>query len=285
MRMDLRRIEESIMKGLMKASTAIIFGAVLLIVATVVAKGLPALDLAMVTQIPKGGFYLGKEGGVLNAIVGSLYLAGGATVLAAALGLPIVLYLNVYAKRSSRLASFTRFSFDVLWGVPSIVYGAFGFTLMLLLGLRASLLAGIIAVSLLVLPIMCRAMDEVMRMVPRSLLDASYALGTTRFEAATRVLVRQALPGVLTAILIAFGRGIGDAASVIFTAGFTDSIPTSLFRPAATLPLAIFFQLGTPVPEVQDRAYASALILTVLILMISMTARLLARRHARHVIR
>ena len=283
--MDLRRIEESIMKGLMKASTAIIFGAVLLIVATVVAKGLPALDLAMVTQIPKGGFYLGKEGGVLNAIVGSLYLAGGATVLAAALGLPIVLYLNVYAKRSSRLASFTRFSFDVLWGVPSIVYGAFGFTLMLLLGLRASLLAGIIAVSLLVLPIMCRAMDEVMRMVPRSLLDASYALGTTRFEAATRVLVRQALPGVLTAILIAFGRGIGDAASVIFTAGFTDSIPTSLFRPAATLPLAIFFQLGTPVPEVQDRAYASALILTVLILIISMTARLLARRHARHVIR
>ena len=283
--MDLRRIEESIMKGLMKASTAIIFGAVLLIVATVVAKGLPALDLAMVTQIPKGGFYLGKEGGVLNAIVGSLYLAGGATVLAAALGLPIVLYLNVYAKRSSRLASFTRFSFDVLWGVPSIVYGAFGFTLMLLLGLRASLLGGIIAVSLLVLPIMCRAMDEVMRMVPRSLLDASYALGTTRFEAATRVLVRQALPGVLTAILIAFGRGIGDAASVIFTAGFTDSIPTSLFRPAATLPLAIFFQLGTPVPEVQDRAYASALILTVLILIISMTARLLARRHARHVIR
>jgi len=284
-RVDRRRIEENIMRGLMIASTATILGAVLLIVVTVVAKGLPALDLAMITQTPKGGFYLGKEGGVLNAIVGSLYLAGGATILAAVLGLPIVLYLNVYAKRASRLASFTRFSFDVLWGVPSIVYGAFGFTLMLLLGLRASLLGGIIAVSLLVLPIMCRAMDEVMRMVPRSLLDASYALGTTRFEAATRVLVRQALPGMLTAVLIAFGRGIGDAASVIFTAGFTDSIPTSLFRPAATLPLAIFFQLGTPVPEVQDRAYASALILTVLILIISMTASLLARRHARHVIR
>ena len=285
MRADLRKVEESVMKGLMVVSTALILGTVVLVVATVVAKGFPALDLAMVTQTPKGGFYLGKEGGVLNAILGSLCLAGGATFLAALVAVPIVIYLNVYARRGSRLAEFTRFSFDVLWGVPSIVYGAFGFTLMILLGLRASLLAGIIAVALLVLPIMCRAMDEVARMVPRSLLDASYALGTTRLEAATKVLLRQALPGIMTAMLIAFGRGIGDAASVIFTAGFTDSLPTSLFRPVATLPLAIFFQLGTPVPEVQDRAYASALILTVLILIISMTARLLARRQSRNVIR
>ena len=285
MRPDPRRVEENVMRCLMVVSTTVILGTVLLIVATIVSKGLPALDLAMVTQTPKGGFYLGKEGGVFNAIAGSLCLAGGATLLACLIGLPVVLYLNVYASRCSRLAAFTRFSFDVLWGVPSIVYGAFGFTLMMLLGLRASLLGGIIAVSLLVLPIMCRAMDEVARMVPRSLLDASYALGSTRLETATKVLVRQALPGVMTAVLIAFGRGIGDAASVIFTAGFTDSVPTSLFRPVATLPLAIFFQLGTPVPEVRERAYASALILTVLVLAISMTARLLARRQGRNVIR
>ncbi|MBN2564992.1 MAG: ABC transporter permease subunit [Candidatus Eisenbacteria bacterium] len=284
-RFDPRTVEENVMKFLMIVATATILGTVVLIVATIVAKGLPALDLAMLTQTPKGGFYLGKEGGVLNAIVGSLLLAGGATVLSAFLSIPIVLYLNVYSRRGSRLASFTRFSFDVLWGVPSIVYGAFGFTLMIMLGLRASLLGGILAVSLLVLPIMCRAMDEVARMVPRSLLDASYALGTTRLEAALGALVRQSLPGMLTAVLIAFGRGMGDAASVIFTAGFTDSLPTSLFRPVATLPLAIFFQLGTPVPEVQERAYASALILTILILIISMSARLLARRQSRHVVR
>jgi phosphate transport system permease protein len=283
--MDGRMIEERVFKGLMVASAAAILGTLVVILATVVVKGLPALDLAMVTQTPKGGFYLGKEGGVLNAIAGSLYLAGGATLLALVVSIPIVIYLNVYAKKGSRLVEFSRFSFDVLWGVPSIVYGAFGFTLMLLLGLRASLLGGIIAVALLILPIMSRAMDEVVRMVPRDLLDASYALGTTKLEAATGVLMRQALPGVLTAVLIAFGRGIGDAASVIFTAGFTDYIPTSLFRPAATLPLAIFFQLGTPVPEVQERAYASALILTVIILAISTAARVLTRRFARHVVR
>ena len=283
--MNGRVIEERVFKVLMIASASAILGTLLVILLTVVVKGLPALDLAMVTQTPRGGFYLGKEGGVLNAIVGSLYLAGGATLLALVVSIPIVVYLNVYAKKGSRLVAFSRFSFDVLWGVPSIVYGAFGFTIMLLLGLRASLLGGIIAVGLLVLPIMSRAMDEVVRMVPKDLLDASYALGTTRLEAAMGVLMRQALPGILTAVLIAFGRGIGDAASVIFTAGFTDYIPTSLFRPAATLPLAIFFQLGTPVPEVQERAYASALILTVIVLAISTVARVLTRRFARHVVR
>jgi phosphate transport system permease protein len=170
-----------------------------------------------------------------------------------------------------------------LWGIPSIVYGAFGFTIMLFLGLRASLLGGIIAVSLLVLPIMSRAMDEVMRMIPEELLNASYSSGATRLETALKVVVRQALPGILTAVLIAFGKGIEDAASVIFTAGFTDYIPYSLFRLVATLPLAIFFQLGTPFPEVQERAHASALILTVIILAISIVSRILTRKFTKHI--
>jgi len=283
--MDRRKVEEVIFKVLMFASAFTILFLLALIVATVVVKGLPAMSVAMITQTPKGGYYLGKEGGILNAIIGSLYLAGGATLVAFLLGLPVVLYLNAYARRGSLLAMFTRFSFDVLWGVPSIVYGAFGFTVMLFFGLGASLLGGIIAVALLILPVMTRAMDEVMRLVPPELTEASYALGATKFETSVKVLVRQALPGIATAVLLAFGRGIGDAASVLFTAGFSDSIPCSLFRPAATLPLAIFFQMGTPFPEVQERAYASAFILTALILAISIAARLSARRYARHVVR
>ncbi len=282
--MRLAKIEETFFRGLMMAATAVILATLVLILGTVLVKGLPAMNLAMVTQTPKGGFYLGKEGGILNAILGSLYVTGGATVISFLIALPIVLYLNAYAKKGSRLVTATRFSFDVLWGVPSIVYGAFGFAVMLFFGLRASLLGGIIAVALLMLPIMARAMDEVVRMVPRELLDASYSVGATRLETARKVLARQALPGIMTAILIAFGRGIGDAASVMFTAGFTDSIPYSLMRPAATLPLAIFFQLGTPVAEVQERAYASALVLTVMILVTSIVARLIGRRFARHIV-
>jgi phosphate transport system permease protein len=280
-----RMIEEKIFKFLMIASTLLILSSLVLILLTVIVKGLPALNLEMVTQTPRGGYYLGKGGGVLNAIVGSLYLTTGAVVVALLVSLPVVLYLNVYARRNSALATFTRFSFDVLWGVPSIVYGAFGFTIMLFLGLRASLLGGIIAIALLILPIMCRAMDEVIRMIPRELMEASYALGATRVETAFRIVVKQALPGILTAVLIAFGRGIGDAAAVIFTAGFTDSIPYSLLRPAATLPLAIFYQLGTPFPEVQERAYASAFILTAIILILSLGIRIITRRYTRHIVK
>jgi phosphate transport system permease protein len=283
-RKNRRRWEETFFRVLMYVSTFIVVGSLLLILMTIIWKGLPSLSLSMITQTPKGGYYLGKEGGILNAIVGSLYLAGGATVLAMLLSLPVVLYLNLYTRKYSPLANFVRFSFDVLWGIPSIVYGAFGFVIMVFLGLRTSLLAGIITVALLEFPIMSRAIDEVVRLVPRDLKDASYSLGATKLETALKVILRQSLPGIVTGVLIAFGRGIGDAASVLFTAGFTDRIPTSLGQPAATLPLAIFFQLGTPYPEVRQRAYASAAVLTILILVISLVSRYLVRKYTKHTV-
>jgi len=280
-----RKRTDLLFRVLSAASAAVVILALLLILGTILWKSVPALSLSMLTQTPKGGFYLGKEGGILNAIAGSLYLAAGATVLAFLLSLPLALYLNTYKGRASRTAVWTRFFLDVLWGVPSIVYGAFGFVVMIALGLRASLLAGILTVALLEFPIMCRAIDEVMRLVPRELQEASASLGATRFETAAKVVVRQAAPGVLTGVLLAFGRGIGDAASVLFTAGFTDRVPSSLADPAATLPLAIFFQLGTPFPEVQQRAYASAAVLTLIILLISLAGRALGRKVTRHVVK
>jgi phosphate transport system permease protein len=239
----------------------------------------------MITRTPRGGFYIGRDGGILNSIVGSLELALGATLVAFLLSLPLALYLNLYKGRGSRTAAWTRFCLDVLWGVPSIVYGAFGFLIMMLLGLRASLLAGILTVALLEFPVMSRAIDEIVRLVPKELREASASLGATRFETAAKVVVRQCVPGILTAVLMAFGRGIGDAASVLFTAGFADRVPGSLLDPAATLPLAIFFQLGTPFPEVQQRAYASAVVLTLIILAASLGGRLIMRRFAKHVVR
>ena len=279
-----KRLEEGLYKALMIGSAAAVMGSLVLILATVVWRGLPALNLAMVTQTPKGGYYLGKEGGILNAIVGSLFLAGGATALALIASLPIALYLQFYAARS-RHAELARLALDVLWGVPSIVYGAFGFIIMLWLGMRASLLGGIIALAFLELPIMVRGMDEAIAMAPPALKEASYALGATRFDTAVKVIMRQTAPGLLTAVLLAFGRGIGDAASVLFTAGYTDRLPDSLLGPAASLPLAVFFQLGTPFPAVQERAYASALVLTVIVLGLSLISRRPAGRLSRNVVR
>jgi phosphate transport system permease protein len=278
------RLEERIFRALMVLSMIVVLGSLALILGTMVWRGLPSLSLAMLTQVPKGGYYLGGEGGILNAIVGSLCLAGGATLLAVVISLPIAFYLRVYAARS-RGVQLVRLAMDVLWGIPSIVYGAFGFIVMLWLGLRASLLGGIIALALLELPIIVRGMDETLALVPTGLMESSYALGATRLETALHVLTRQAWAGFLTAMLLAFGRGIGDAASVLFTAGYTDRLPVSLLRPVASLPLAVFFQLGTPFPAVQQRAYASGLVLTVIVLALSVVSRLLSRRLIRYVLR
>ena len=184
-----------------------------------------------------------------------------------------------------RLATITRLCLDALWGTPSIVYGAFGFVIMRYLGISASLLGGILALSLVMLPIMARAMEEAVRTVPLQLKEISYAMGATKLETTFSVVLRQALPGIVTAVVLAFGRGIGDAASILFTAGYTDNIPRSLLDPTASLPLAVFFQLGTPFPEVQRRAYAAALILLIIVLLASLSARLLSRRFSRHMIR
>jgi phosphate transport system permease protein len=272
-----RHVIEAFVKSLMIVSFLIVAGCLGAILWTILVNGFPALTWEMITQIPQGGFYLGKSGGVLNAILGSLYLAGGGTLLALIFSLPIALYLETYLGDSD-WGRYVRLSLDVLWGIPTIVYGVFGFIIMLAIGLRASLLAGIVVLSLIELPIMVRAMDEVIRRMPVDLEQAALALGSTKLEVAVRVVTRQMLPGIITAILLAFGRGIGDAASVLFTAGYTDRIPTSLMQPTASLPLAVFFQLGTPYPIVQQRGYASALILTIIVLIISIGSRLISAR-------
>ena len=279
-----RALEEQCFLWLMRLSLLGAVGVLGMIVGVICWRGAGALSWEMVSSLPEGGFYRGREGGILNALVGSLYLACGATVLALCLAVPVVFYLHTYASPGGRLRHGVRLALDILWGIPSIVYGAFGFAWMVYLGVRASLLAGILTLALVVLPILARTLDEVVEMTPVLLRESTLALGATRLEW-MGVLLRQSLPGLLTAILLAFGRGIGDAASVLFTAGYTDNLPDSLLRPVASLPLAVFFLLGTPFPEVQARAYAAALILTIIVLGVSVSAHLSLARLGRYVIR
>jgi len=276
-----KKVEEMffrILSGIASYSLIVILCFIILIIFI---KGFNALSLDMIFKTPKGGYYYGGEGGVLNAIVGSLYIAFGATFIAIIIGMPAALYINVHLIRYRRTQNTIRYFLDALWGIPSIVYGAFGFTLMLFLGMNASLLAGIITVALLITPIVIRTFDEVLSTIPKGLHEASLALGSTRAEMAFKVMFKQGFSGFITAVLLAFGRGIGDAASVLFTAGYTDLIPTNLDEPAATLPLAIFFQLSSPIPEVRERAYAAAAILTIIILIISLTARGFSKKYSK----
>lgn len=282
--MNWRRTEERIIRVCMGIAVAIVIGSLLLVSAMVILKGIGALTPDMITKIPQGGYYLGKSGGILNAIVGSLYLAGGAIILATIISIPISWYLNQYSD-TSRFSELLRFSLDVACGIPSLVYGVFIFLFMVMIQQRTSLFWGIITVALFITPILVRAMDELMQTVPGSLKEASCGLGATEFETLRHVTTKQALPGIVAAILLAFGRGIGDAAAVLFTAGYTDRIPTSIFDPVATLPLAIFFQISSPYPEVQQRAYASGIILLLIVLLLVTLSRFVSRCFMKYVIR
>lgn len=275
--MRFRLIEEKVFKVLMLVSAFIIISVVGYILYTIVYQGIGSLNWDMISKLPGGGFYLGKEGGVFNAILGSFYLVIGAVIIALLFSIPVTMYINFYLPKDSFFAKTVRFSFDILFGIPSIVYGAFGFAVMIYFGLKASLFGGIVVVGMLITPIIMRSLDEVARFVPKELMEAPLSLGATRFEM-VKIILRQLMPGITTAVLLAIGRGIGDAATVLFTAGYTDNIPTSLSHPTATLPLAIFFQLGSPIEEVQNRAYASALILTIIILILSLSARYFSRK-------
>lgn len=273
----MKNLEEKIFKALMLFASVTILAVLLYILYVIISKGLPSLNWDMVSKIPSGGFYLGKEGGILNAILGSILLIAGSVLISMVISLPVALYINFVKRKDSKFSNILRFAFDILFGIPSIVYGAFGFMVMIYFGLQASLLGGIIAVSLLVIPIMVRSIDEVAVSVPQDLIEATKSLGATQYET-LKVVVRQISPGITTAILLSIGRGIGDAATVLFTAGYSDSIPVSPMQPAATLPLAIFFQLSSPVEEVQNRAYAAALILTIIILILSFLTRYFGRK-------
>ncbi|MDA3818776.1 MAG: phosphate ABC transporter permease PstA [Prolixibacteraceae bacterium] len=278
-------IEEKFFKNLSGIATYSLIAILAFIIVVIFVKGFNALSLDMITKTPKGGYYYGGEGGVLNAIIGSLYIALGATLISILIGVPAALYINVHLIRHKKTQELVRYFLDALWGIPSIVYGAFGFTLMLYLGMNASLLAGIITVALLISPIVVRTFDEVLCKIPIGMQESVLAMGSTKTETAFKIMLKQGFPGLITAILLAFGRGIGDAASVLFTAGYTDLIPVNLDEPAATLPLAIFFQLSSPIPEVRERAYAAAAILTIIILIISVSARALSRRYSKTIIK
>ena len=279
--MKFKFIEEKIAKTVMIVFALLVVGFVGDIIYTILRRGLPALNWDMISKIPAGGYYNGGGGGILNAIMGSLYIVLGSTFLGLLVSIPIVFYLNVFLKKDSKLAYVARLAFDVMFGIPSIVYGAFAFTIMIYLGMHTSLGGGILVITLLIIPIFIRSMDEVALQLPKDLLDATYALGATKLET-IKVVLRQIAPGIATATLLSVGRAIGDAAGVMFTAGFTDSIPTSLSQPAATLPLSVFFQLSSPNADVQGRAYSAALILIFIVLVISVTGRVITTHFSKN---
>jgi phosphate ABC transporter permease protein PstC/phosphate ABC transporter permease subunit PstA len=215
-------------------------------------------------------------GGAYHAILGTLEQAGLATVMAVPLGILVAIYLVEYGR--GRLARAVTFFVDVMMGLPSIVAGLFIFSLWLLgLGFHASGFAGSLALMILMMPLVIRSSEEMLKLVPDSLREAAYALGIAKWRTVVRVVLPTALPGIVTGVMLGVARVMGETAPILLVVGVTQSINPNPFNGAqGSLPVFIFGEANQPYQTAVDRAWAGALILILLIMLLNLTARLIA---------
>jgi phosphate transport system permease protein len=240
----------------------------------VVREGATSLNWAFFTQMPKP---VGEPGGgMANAIFGTLVLIGIAAAFAVPVGVVCGIHLAEYPGR--RFTSVVRFAADVLNGVPSIVIGIFAYGLAVLPFKRFSAIAGGFALGLLMLPIVVRTTEELLRLVPSGLREGALALGASRSRAVFTVILPAALPGILTGILVALARVAGETAPLLFTAFNNRFWSTSLVQPIASLTVQVFTYAISPYDDWHRQAWAGAFLLVMIILILSMAARLAVRR-------
>jgi phosphate transport system permease protein len=240
----------------------------------VVRQGFSALNVAFFTQLPKPVGEVG--GGMGNAIVGTLILIAIAALIAVPVGVMSGVHLAEY--RGSRFSSAVRFAADVLNGVPSIVIGIFAYAVVVLPLRRFSALAGGFALAVIMIPVVARTTEELLRLVPGGLKEAALALGATRARAMFTVILPAALPGILTGILVALARVAGETAPLLFTAFNNRFFSTNVTQPIGSLTVQVFTYALSPYDDWIRQAWAGALVLVAMILILSIVARLVTRR-------
>jgi phosphate transport system permease protein len=240
----------------------------------VIKEGFGALNVDFFTHMPKP---VGESGGgMANAIAGTLILIGIAAAFAVPVGCLCGIHLSEYP--GTKFSSIVRFSADVLNGVPSIVVGIFAYGILVLPVKRFSAIAGGVALGLLMIPIVVRTTEELLRLVPGGLREGALALGATRGGAVFGVIVPAALPGILTGILVALARVAGETAPLLFTAFNNRFWSTSLTQPIASLTVQVFTYAISPYDDWHRQAWAGAFLLVMMILALSILARLAVRR-------
>jgi len=253
--------------------TVLTVGVLVFIITYILANGLPHVDWEFLTEAPRS---MGREGGILPMIVGTAAVTGLAVLIAAPIGLVTAIYLTEYT-RESKLTAVIRFGADCLAGIPSIIFGLFGFVFFVItLGMGYSILAGALTIALMVLPTIIRTSEEAIRAVPQAYRDVSYGLGSTRWQMVTRVVLRSALPGIGTGIVLSIGRSISETAAVMLTAGSALRLPRTVFDSSRTLALH-FYTLSREGLSMSN-AYATAAILILAILVINLLAYWCMRR-------
>ncbi|MDW8055206.1 MAG: phosphate ABC transporter permease PstA [Elusimicrobiota bacterium] len=260
-----RKIIDKIMQFLIYSCGVIVCGTLLFIFGYILIKGITSLNLNFFTRLPKP---VGeKGGGMVNAIVGSFTLVGLASLWAVPLSLLAGVYLAEFSgkEKESKFASILRFLLDVLSGIPSIVIGIFAYSLVVVPMRKFSAISGAFALGMIMIPTIARTTEEMIRMVPRTIKEASLALGISNWKTIVFVVLNTAKPGILTGILLAVARIFGETAPLLFTAFGNRFWHRSLTDPIAALPLQIFVYAISPYEDWHQQAWAGALVLILIV--------------------
>jgi phosphate transport system permease protein len=262
------------MVGLLVVAVVLAILPLFLILGTLIVKGAGSINFGFFTRMPVPAGESG--GGVAHAIVGTLMIVGTACLF----GLPVGIGAGIFAAEfpGTRLATVTRFVADVLNGTPSIVVGVFAWTWIVARQHHFSGFAGSAALAVLMIPMVMRTTEEMIKLVPHSLREAALALGYPRWRTSLSVVVRTCLPGIVTGALLAVARIAGETAPLLFTALGSQYLSTNLRQPMAALPLVVFTYATGPYDDWHRLAWATALVLILVVLVLSLAARLATRR-------
>jgi phosphate transport system permease protein len=274
-----RRTTDRVMRAVLAAGTAIALVPLVAVIYYLLSKGLGAWSVDFFTQDPTGNF-LGDQGGVKSALLGTIEMVLLAAAIAIPFGWGVALYLVEYG-RKGRFAATVRYFVDVMTGVPSIVFGLFIYVTMVVSGWGGSSFAGwkgSIALALLMLPVVTRSAEVVLLLVPDGLREAALALGTPRWRVTMKIVLPTALPGLVTGSLLAVARAAGETAPLLFTATIVNGTTFDLGERMNSLPVQIFTDVSSPNDQLVERAWGSALALVTLILLTTLVARLASRR-------
>jgi len=271
-----RRLTNGLALGLITMAMLIVTVPLFLILGTVISRGVSGLNWAFFTQIPKPIGEVG--GGMVNAIAGSVMLLAVASLIGVPLGVGAGVYLAEYGR--NKWGNIVRFTADVLNGVPSIVIGLTAYALVVVVQKHFSLLAGSVALGIMMIPTICRTTEEVLLLVPQSIREAALGLGIPKWRTILSVVVRTASSGIVTSIMLAFARIAGETAPLMFTALGNQYWSKSLNQPTAALPLQIFAYAVMPYDEAHRQAWTGALVLIGLIMLTVIVFRFISSRGA-----
>ncbi|MCG6237529.1 phosphate ABC transporter permease PstA [Vibrio diabolicus] len=272
-----RQFKDNVFNALVWISAALTVGFLFWIIWYILSNGLQHVDWNFITD---NYTRTGDEHGIFPMIVSTIYMVIASIAVAAPLGIMTAIYLTEYAKVGSRLVKVIRFCTESLAGIPSIIFGLFGMTFFVaILGLGFSILSGALTLSILILPVIIRTTEEALMAVPQTYREGSYGLGASKIYTIWRLILPSAMPGILTSVILSIGRVIGESAPVFLTAGMVARIPDSLFDSGRTLTVHLY-KLTTELFTIEEwnQAYGTATVLIVVVLLINMVTKLIARR-------